>query len=409
MAHRLKTLRGIEIPKAARKGKDPILSVTAEFLADPRPDKIDAGVGVFRTNDGDIFVPLVVKEAKSIAMQNPDPSYIGPSGAKRYLGDHQFLLGTARLALGEDIFNHVLETDRLVAAGTVGGTSAVSVAVDTLRRISKAPIIIGAPTWGPHFQIAEKYDMDVIRVPHITPDGNFNMDGYLAAIADVEDNSAIILHNGKTHNPTGVNPNSETEWRQLGKELAEKGIRVILDTPYAGFGDGFDEDMQPGRILMEMGVAVLWAISYSKNAGLYGERVGALITAGSNTENARQLQDFINYVARSHYSSPPAYGERVMAEVLRTPENRARFEKEVGDMCAELRKRREIMAGVLEDERMLRHYGMFETVPGLTDDHVARLRRNYSIYTVGARVNLAGVPTQDVERMSVAIRDVRRT
>lgn len=398
-------LTHFHVPDHLRKPPDVILGLQARYELNPDPGKINAGVGVFRGENGEIFAPSAIAEAQR-QIHPGGVDYIGPTGPDEYLGNRKFLTGTARLALG-GLADELLEDRKLVLVGTVGGTNAVALAADTIRAIREGvfPLVLGTPTWPNHSQIAAARGLPVITYEHLINDSEYNMPAHLVEIRNAPDNAVVLFHTGKTHNPTGINPQTEDEWRQLAR--ATDGKIALFDTPYAGFGDGLIEDTRPIRIFMEEGITVVVAMSYSKNGGIYGERAGALIIPTGNRTEALQLQRVCNFLARVSYSSPPAHGEAVIANVFSDPELLGRWTRELARAAALLKERRACFAkNAPEFDYVSKQTGLFSLLP-LTDLQIEELENEFAIYMPrGGRVNFGGIPTVNIPRFAQAINEV---
>jgi aspartate/tyrosine/aromatic aminotransferase len=391
------------VPDHQKKQPDPILGLSGSCALDPNPDKIDACVGVYRDSDGRTFTPEAVRKAREI-LDHGTGDYIGPSGEEEYLGDREYLEETTRLAFGRHA-DDILSRRRLAAIGTPGGTCAVAMMEDTLKALSPGePILVGVPTWPNHIAIATARDIPVLTYSHMS-DNKYDIEAHLEAIKRSPLHSLVIFHTGRPHNPTGVNPSTEAEWRELARAM--EGRRAFFDAPYAGLDRGLGPDTEPVRIFYEEGVPLSVAVSYAKNGGIYKERAGALLCPLSTTEEAIELQRLLNHHARVVYSSPPAFGERLMATVLSSPELFDLWNRELQEAAADLKRRRSaFVEEVPSFDFVVEQAGLFSMLP-LEAEQVKRLQTEYAVYMpLNGRVNFGGIPPKDIVRFAQAVKAV---
>ncbi|MFH0936752.1 MAG: aminotransferase class I/II-fold pyridoxal phosphate-dependent enzyme [Candidatus Daviesbacteria bacterium] len=386
---------------------DSILGITERYLKDPRPFKIDAGVGVFRIEKDITYKPTAVRIAAVGVNINYWPGgYLSPQGEREWAGEEAFLEGVARIVFGSKA-RELLDDYKLAAVGTTGGTGALAVYAGALvQRNPEDFVLISNPTWGPHTTIFPNRGLKTITYPH-TKDNFFNLDAHLEAIKKSPPDTKILFHTGRTHNPTGTNPSTDGEWRILAQSL--EGRRAIFDAAYAGFVDGLQEDTKPIRIFMEEGVSVAVAFSFSKNAGLYEQRVGALLIplAELSREEVLDTQRLLNFSLRNLDSSPSAYGERIMSEVLSSGELMDEWKRNLAYAASTLKARRERLAKLVPQASYVKdQYGLFSLFP-LTRDQVKILESDYAIYmTADGRVNIGGVVDSQIERLGNSIKEV---
>lgn len=395
--------RSFHVPDVLKRSPDPILGLSRLYEKDPREGKIDAGIGVYRDPSGETYMPSAVRQAwNNLELGKAD--YLSPSGEEEFLGDQGFLRGSAKLAFGR-YAEELLNKRELAAFGTPGGTGAVALMVDIFKTISPdAPMVVGIPTWPNHEQIAASRSVQMLKYPHVR-DNKYNLEANLDKIRNSPSDTLVLFHTGKTHNPTGVNPTTEEEWRVIAREM--KGRKAFLDTPYAGFGDGLVFDTEAIRAFLEEGVALGVGISYAKNGGLYNERPGALLIPVSTQSNALELQRLGNSIARVNYSSPPAQGERLMAEVLSSEQLFAQWNNDLAEAAMDLKRRREIMVDNLPEFGFVKQQtGLFSMLP-LSPQQVERLREDHGVFMPSSgRVNIGGITPKDMPRFAQAIKAV---
>lgn len=389
-----------------RKQPDPILGVSKLLEADPRPGKINAGVGVLKDELGKTYTPSAIEAAWRL-MDLGSVDYLSPSGEEEFLGDRRFLEVSSQMVFGKEGEN-LLENKRLAAIGTIGGTGAVAVMAQLVKTIAPdAPVVIGTPTWPNHLQIIkESSGLNVITYTQVRKN-SFNLDEAVKTIEESLEEAIILFHAGKTHNPTGVNPATLDDWNVIADAVGNR--RVLFDTPYIGLGEGLYQDTQAIGLFLNRGIPVAVAVSYAKNCGLYNQRPGALLIPSSNKENARELQRLLNYIARSNYSSPPAFGERLVAKMMSDPTLFSRWQNDLTRITCCLQERRKIFSILLPEFSYIKEQsGLFGILP-VSEEQVLSLRKEFAIYMpVSGRVNFGGITLTQMPQFCAAIKKVQK-
>ena len=381
---------------------DKILALVQAYKEDPRDQKIDLGVGVYKNAEGITPVMRAVKTAEhQLWQQETTKSYVG------LLGDPRFSDVMVDLVLGDAV-----PRASVAAAATPGGTGAVRQAFELIKMAHpEARIFVSDPTWPNHLSILKFLGMPV--VPYRYFDGEtrgVDFEAMLQDLSAAKPGDVILLH-GCCHNPTGANLNA-VQWQAVIDLLHKTGATPMVDIAYQGFGDGLEEDAAGTRLLAQSVPETIIAASCSKNFGIYRERTGLLMVV-SHDQAARGLnQGTLAYLNRQNFSFPPDHGARLVTMVLSDPDLRA-------DWAAELEEVRLSMLGLREQlsEELQRlsgsdrfgflaqHRGMFSRL-GTTPDKVARLREEHAIYMVGdSRLNIAGLNQKTVPILAKAIVD----
>lgn len=385
---------------------DRILAVNTAYKEDPRPRKLNAAVGIYYGPDGKEFIFPSVEEARR-SLDFGQVNYLNASGEATFIEE------TAKLLFGSD--SPYVKERRLATLGTVGGTNALAIFADFLSHTEpQTQIIIGVPAWANHEPIFKFRKIPLITYPHLKGH-EYNFEAHLRAIKEAPPRSIIFFQAGKTHNPTGANPNSSEEWRFLAKTC--KGKRVFFDAPYLGFGDDLAADTECIRIFLEEEIPLAVAASFSKNASLYKERVGALLIPTETLDEAKLLQGHLNQRARVVYSTPPAYGERVVATLLKTSRLREQWETELRFVVEDLRQRRRLLASALGEGFTFveNHCGLFSLLfdtstaekTSKVKELVTRLAQEKAIYlTEDGRINIGGIAANEVERFGSEIKNL---
>ena len=389
-----------DIPLAPR---DPILGVSESFNADSRAGKVNLGVGVYYDDQGRIPLLESVRRAEAMLEQAAAPrGYLPIDGIPGYVKAVQALVfGAASAVLGEG---------RVVTAQTLGGTGALRIAADFLKRFNAdAEVWISDPSWENHRALFEAAGFKVNTYPYYDPSTRgLDFAAMAAALEALPSRSIVVLH-VCCHNPTGADL-SPAEWARVIGIVQARGLIPILDLAYQGFAAGLEVDADSVRRFAEAGMPFLVANSFSKNFSLYGERVGALSLVTRSADEATRVLSQVKRVIRSNYSNPPTHGARVIETVLGTPELRALWERELGEMRDRIKTMRQALvthvqaAGQNVDFGfVLRQNGMF-SYSGLTSDDVARLAADHGIYAVDSgRICVAALNTGNVERVAAAV------
>jgi aromatic-amino-acid transaminase len=361
--------------------RDPILGLNEAFNSDTRPNKVNLGVGVYYNEDGRIPLLRAVAEAEQARIAAHAPrGYLPIEGIAAYDGAVQKMLFGADSAL--------LADGRVVTIQALGGTGALKVGADFLKRLlPDATVAISNPSWENHRALFESAGFPVHQYAYYDAASHgVDRAGMLADLKALPARSIIVLH-ACCHNPTGVDLGID-DWKQVIEVLREKDHIPFVDIAYQGFGDGIEEDAAAVRLFAETGMTFFVSSSFSKSFSLYGERVGALsIVTGNRDESARVLSQ-VKRVVRTNYSNPPTHGATVVASVLNSPELRAMWETELGEMRERIRKMRLGMVEQLAAKGaktdfsfVARQRGMF-SYSGLTAEQVERLRVEFGVYAI---------------------------
>lgn len=377
--------------------RDPILGLTETFLADPRGNKVNLGVGVYYNDEGKVPLLQAVKAAERLRVEASLPrGYLPIEGIAAYDAAAQALLFGADSAL--------VNSGRLVTAQALGGTGALRIGADFLRRVGGGDkVLISDPSWENHRALFESAGFKVETYPYYdAATRGVRFDAMLAALRAAAPGTTVVLH-ACCHNPTGVDL-SEAQWREVVAVVRERGLLAFLDIAYQGFGDGIDADGFAVRLFGEAGLPLLVASSFSKSFSLYGERVGALTVVTADRDEAARVLSQLKRLIRTNYSTPPTHGASLVAAVLTTPALRATWEQELGEMRDRIKTMRTRLAeglkarGVATDFGfILRQRGMF-SYSGLTAEQVARLQKDFGVYAVSSgRICVAALNSRNIE------------
>lgn len=382
---------------------DAILGLTEAFKKDPNPRKINLGVGVYKDAQGRTPVLDSVKRAEQRILESENTkNYLGIDGSPEYAAAVQELL------FGAD--HEIIAGNRAVTAQAPGGTGALRVAADFIARMFPGKRVwLSDPTWPNHPSVFKAAGLEVGVYPYFDAAANgVKFDAMLAAIQEIPAGDVLLIH-GCCHNPTGADL-TVAQWQQVAALVAERKLLPLIDFAYQGFGDGLEEDAAGMRAMCQPGQELLIASSFSKNFGLYNERIGAL-TAVANTPDAAELAlGHLKLAIRANYSNPPAHGAAIVTTILRDPALRAQWEDEVADMRNRINEMRHLFVETLDEKGVDRDFsfiarqrGMF-SFSGLTPDHVKALREQHGVYIVGSgRISVAGMTAGNMDALCTAI------
>jgi aromatic-amino-acid transaminase len=386
--------------------RDPILGITDAYNADKNPGKVNLGVGVYYDDNGKVPLLECVKKAETLLMEKGAPrTYLPIEGLAAYDRVVQ------ELVFGAD--NPVIQEKRAITAQAVGGTGALKVGADFLKRFSPdSQVWISDPSWENHRALFEYAGFVVNAYPYYDPaTRGVNFSGMIGALKSMPAGSIVLLH-ACCHNPTGADL-SYDQWSEIIQVVTQRGLIPFLDMAYQGFGDGIAEDGKVVRRFTEAGGPLFVSNSFSKSFSLYGERVGALSIVASSAEEATRLLSQLKRVIRTNYSNPPDHGGQVVAVALATPELRKIWEEELAAMRVRIREMRSAFVSKLKEKApgkdfdfVVQQRGMF-SYSGLTKEQVERLRSEHSIYAIDTgRICVAALNSHNLDRVVDAIAKV---
>jgi len=388
--------------------RDPIIGLTEAYVADSRPNKVNLGVGVYCDENGKIPLLRAVREAERARVEAGLPrGYLPIEGLATYDAAVQKLL------FGPD--SPLIAAGRLVTAQALGGTGALKIGADLLKRLNpQAQVLISDPSWENHRALFEGAGFKVSNYPYYDASTHgLNFAGMCAALRAAPAGTIVALH-ACCHNPTGVDLSAE-QWRDVARICKAQSLVPMMDIAYQGFGEGIEADAAAVRIFADEGLSLFVASSFSKSFSLYGERVGALtIVTGSGEESARVLSQ-LKRVIRTNYSNPPTHGGSIVAAVLGDPKLRATWEDELAEMRNRIKAMRRALVegmkarGVAGDfSFVLKQNGMF-SFSGLTAAQVERLCKEFGIYAVSSgRICVAALNPKNIDYVCDALAAVLR-
>ena len=372
---------------------DALLALIKLHNDDPRTDKIDLGVGVYRTGQGATPVFGAIKAAEKKLLETQDSkAYLGPEG------DMGFVHALMPFVFGKD---DPTMSGRIDGMQAPGGTGAVRLAVALARKAGVARVWMGVPSWPNHAQIFADVGMELKTFAHSTKAGVIDMDALRAAIAEAEAGDAILLH-GCCHNPTGIDY-SPQQWDEIAPLVAAKGLLPILDLAYQGLGKGMEEDAYGvRRVLAEVPEALI-AYSCDKNFGMYRDRVGAIYVMAENSEVLGRVLSNGYALARAAWSMPPDHGGAAVRLILEDPALTRMWLDELDTMRTRMNQVRARLAeagqaGAVDLAPIGGQNGLFSILP-LSSEQILKLRTDHGIYMAGSgRINVAGLTMGNIDK-----------
>jgi aspartate aminotransferase len=388
---------------------DSILGLMAKYRADPFKQKVDLGVGVYRDLSGNTPVLDCVRTAeKAVLAAQTTKSYVGAAGRD------EFNSALEELVLGSAHPTRLVRRARTLQ--TPGGCGALRVGAELIKAAAPDAVVhLSDPTWGNHAPLLGGCGLKLERYPYYdAATHELRFEAMLQRLQAASAGDAVLIH-ACCHNPTGADL-SPAQWQAVADLLERRGLVPFLDLAYQGFGASLDEDAAAVRMVVERVPEALIAVSFSKNLGLYRERVGGLIVISENAARADAVQSHMLHIARSIYSMPPDHGAAIAAQILAQPPLRREWLQELDAMRTRIQDMRSLLAQRLQEvtgdnsfDFIRTQHGMFSLL-GVSRDAVERLREKHHIYmTADSRMNLAGIMPNNVAYVAEAFAAERGT
>jgi len=389
--------------------KDPIIGLTEMYKEDDFEQKVNVGVGAYRDDAGKPYVLPCVREAESILMNQPnlDHEYLGIAG------DPKFVDLSLKFAYGDDC-TPLLE-NRVGGVQTLSGTGGLRVFGEMIHKFGHKEIYLPNPSWGNHTPIFKNAGLEVKTYRYYDKENSsLDFDGMVKDIQNMPEGSCILLH-ACAHNPTGMDPTLE-QWKQLSDTIKKQNLLPFFDSAYQGFASGnAPKDAAALRMFAEDGHNLALVQSYSKNFGLYGQRVGALSVVGATPEEAKSVESQMKLCIRPMYSNPPSHGARIVSTVLSDERLTQDFIDQCKGMADRINEMRTALVTELESvgseqnwDHITKQIGMF-AYSGLSIEQVLEMREKHHIYcTLDGRISMAGVTSGNVDYIAGAMHDVTK-
>lgn len=385
---------------------DPILSLTGAFKADPNPEKVNLSVGVFVNDEGVTPILDTVRFAeKHLAETSETKSYLPITGSPQYAGL------TQQLCFGHDLSETL--GDRIITANTPGGTGALRLAGDFIKNnLNTNTVWLSDPTWANHKGIFAAAGFEAKAYSYFDSSTlSLDYGGFVESLKGIPAGELVVLH-ACCHNPTGADLNPE-QWDEIASIASVRGWIPLLDFAYQGFGSDIDLDAYGPRRLAEAGLPLFVCQSFSKNFGLYRERVGALHVLTGGGDETERVASQVKIAARTNYSNPPAHGGAIVETILSDETLKGKWIDEVASMRSRIHDVRHQFVSALSEAGVSRDFsflidqkGMF-SFTGLTKEQAQTLRSDYSIYIVDSgRINVAGLTSENLSRVAKAFKEL---
>ena len=379
---------------------DAILGLIAEHRDDPRPNKIDLGVGVYRNAAGETPVLASVKKAEQRILETQlSKAYLGTAGSPEF-----------NSAMQEMAFAGAVPDDRLVTIQTPGGSGSLRVGAGILLRARQDTTIwVSEPTWSNHVPLLGDAGLKLRPYPYYeTKKHVIQTDAMMETLRTVPKGDVVLFH-ACCHNPSGLDPLVD-DWRGIADILVERELIPFIDMAYQGFAKSLDDDAFAIRHMASRVPEMIVSSSCSKNFGLYRDRVGTVSFLSADAETARTVASQANNYVRTIYSMPPDHGAAVVSTILHDVSLRAQWCAELDDMRDRLNNMRVLLNDALIEaapgcdfSHLVRANGMFCFL-GITADQVERLKKDFGVYMVNSsRINVAGITPDNVEYLADSI------
>lgn len=390
-------------------GVDQLMALMQAFKSDPRTEKVDLVVGVYKDDAGGVPVLKAVKAAeKHLVDHEETKNYVG------VMGDPDLASLVPALLLGAD--HPALSDGRMRSLQSPGGSGALRLGCELLGAMESGKTLwVSTPTWANHIPVAKAARLTVAQYPYFRPsDRSLDFDGMMAHLdAHAKAGDAILLH-ACCHNPTGVDLSLE-QWKAVTDLVVRKGLLPFVDSAYQGFGRSLDEDMAGLRHMAHHAREMLIANSFSKNFGIYRERTGAISVLGADKSGVDRVMAALGTIARTSYSMPPSHGARIVTTIMNDAALKEMWHGELETMRNRISQVRQTLREKLEGHQvtadvsfLTNQVGMF-SYTGFSPEQVARLREEFGIFTAGdGRINVAGLSSDNVDRVAEGFAAVLR-
>ncbi|MCW9716894.1 amino acid aminotransferase [Avibacterium sp. 21-599] len=382
---------------------DPILGLGEAFKADDRTHKINLGIGVYKDAKGNTPIMKAVKSAEQRLFE--------AETTKNYLsidGVADFNARTQGVLFGEH--SEIVKQGRAKTVQSLGGTGALRIAAEFIKRQTKAQNVwISTPTWPNHNAIFNAVGITIREYRYYDAERKaLDWENLIADLSNASEGDVVLLH-GCCHNPTGIDPTPE-QWQQLAEMSAKNGWLPLFDFAYQGLANGLEEDAFGLRTFAANHKELLIASSYSKNFGLYNERVGAFTLVAETAEIATTALTQVKSIIRTLYSNPASHGASSVAIVLADPALREEWTTELGEMRHRIKEMRHQFVALLKEYGAQQDFSFIEqqngmfSFSGLTPEQVDRLKEEFAIYAVrSGRINVAGITEDNIRYLCESI------
>ncbi|MGF1906295.1 amino acid aminotransferase [Aliivibrio salmonicida] len=387
----------------ATPAKDPILSLSIEYRADDRDNKVDLGIGVYRNDQGHTPIMKAVSDsAKAIAAEQTTKAYVGLAGCEVF-----------NQSMVDLLLRDTSAYERVSAIQTPGASGALRMIADLIKSTEpSATVWISNPSYINHQPVMEAAGLKVKHYSYFNPTTKqVDSEAMMADLANAGPKDIILLH-GCCHNPTGSDIRL-SDWISITELALKNGFIPFVDIAYQGFGDGLESDAAGLRFMADRVPQMFIATSCSKNFGLYRERTGAAMVIAANIEIAMNAKAKLLQMARATYTMPPDHGAAIVGRILNDEALTLSWRTELDEMQKRLLGLRSNLCAALRDKTQStrfdfieQHKGMFSVI-GFNGDQMAQLKSDHGIYAVGdGRINIAGMQEQHIDYIAKSVASV---
>ncbi|ORX45624.1 PLP-dependent transferase [Piromyces finnis] len=393
---------------------DAIFALVGRFNLDNNPNKINLAIGAYKDENQKPWVLPSVKLAKKIILNDPNDTH----EYNPMIGIKSFTNAGAKLILGDD--SPILKNNAISSVQSIGGTGALKLGFELLKRAKPSSVYISNPTWANHVTMIPEANLP-LKYYRYWDTKNLKIDfkGFMDDLWNAPDNSTFLLH-ACGHNPTGIDPTKE-QWKEIAEVMKKKNHFPFFDCAYQGFASGnIINDSWAIRYFADQGFEMLVSQSFSKNMGLYGERVGCLHVIYPKIKNTEKVVKLVNdhlaSITRSFYSNAPSFGAKIAEKILTQPDLRQQWYKDMATMSGRIGNIRKELSRKLKErgtpgqwDHFSNQIGMF-SYSGLTEKQVIELNNKYSIYfTKNGRVSISGLNMNNIDYFVDSVDKVVRT
>jgi aspartate/tyrosine/aromatic aminotransferase len=382
---------------------DPIFNLHQLFAEDTRAEKVNLGIGSYKDANGSSFILPAVREAEAeLVSLKVDKEYLPIAGYAPFIKNSESLIFADSLTsyLGE-----------IFSAQTPGGTGALKIGADFLNANVAKSIFLSDLTWPNHPMIFKRAGMQVQTYRYFDYKQNaLDFAGMCNDIRKMPPQS-VILFQVKCHNPTGVDPTFE-QWKEISSLIKQHQLLPFFDFAYQGFGESLEEDAEVIRFFASQGHEMLMAYSFSKNFGLYNDRVGLLSVLSTQKNALKNVVSQVKQIIRNTYSNPPAHGAFIVNQILQSETLKKEWSDALADMRLRIHEMRRAFVDELQvkardvDWNFLRKQTGFFSFCGFSSQHVEQLIQKHAVYLPqDGRINVAGLNDYNREYVVKSIID----
>ncbi|CAX42002.1 cytoplasmic aspartate aminotransferase, putative [Candida dubliniensis CD36] len=387
---------------------DPIIKTLTQYQQDQSPNKLDVSIGIYKSSDGSLYTFPSINQAKEIYHneKNYGHNYTTMSGIK------EFINGSKQLLFGE------IYKKNIASIQTIAGTGAIHMGLLFFKEAGYKNFYVGLPTWSNYIPMIKQINGEINTYEYYNNnndnDGGINFNEIKQTLEKAPKNSVFIFQTC-CHNPTGADFNQQ-QWIEIIKLIKQYDHLILMDTAYLGFSSGdLIKDSWILRYMYDNQIEFVVAQSFSKNMGLYGERLGALHVIIQDENYIDHIQSTLINNFRQECSFAPSFPARLAQIIFENEKLYLQWIKEINQVTKRLKNLRQLIYKNLINlktpgnwQTVIQQNGLF-WYSGLTPQQNQRLISHHNVYSTSiGRVNIAGLNEQNVEYFCKAIDEVVR-